>query len=70
MGVEHLGATSACIFTNAIPVFSLIAAILIGQETLTWSKPVGIVIVIAGVVIAQIPPKSSPIGKTDQTHAN
>ena len=70
MGVEHLGATSACIFTNAIPVFSLIAAILIGQETLTWSKPVGIVIVIAGVVIAQIPPKSSPIGKTNQTHAN
>ena len=70
MGVEHLGAISACIFTNAIPVFSLIAAILIGQETLTWSKPVGIVIVIAGVVIAQIPPKSSPIGKTDQTHAN
>lgn len=70
MGVEHLGATSACIFTNAIPVFSLIAAILIGQETPTWSKPVGIVIVIAGVVIAQIPPKSSPIGKTDQTHAN
>lgn len=70
MGVEHLGATSACIFTNAIPVFSLIAAILIGQETLTWSKPVGIVIVIAGVVIAQIPPKSSPIDKTDQTHAN
>jgi drug/metabolite transporter (DMT)-like permease len=70
MGVEHLGATSACIFTNAIPVFSLIAAILIGQETLTWSKPVGIVIVIAGVVIAQIPPKSSHIGKTDQTHAN
>lgn len=70
MGVEHLGATSACIFTNAIPVFSLIAAILIGQETLTWSKPVGIVIVIAGVVIAQIPPKSIPIGKTNQTHAN
>ena len=59
LGVEQLGATSACIFTNAIPVFSLIAAILIGQETLTWSKPLGIIIVIAGVVIAQIPPKNS-----------
>jgi len=55
VGVEHLGATAACIFSNAIPVFSLIAAILMGQETLTWSKPLGIVIVIAGVVIAQIP---------------
>lgn len=57
IGVEHLGATAACIFTNAIPVFSLVAAILIGQEQLTWSKPIGIVIVLTGVVIAQLPKK-------------
>lgn len=57
LGIAHLGATAACIFTNAIPVFSLIAAILIGQESLTWAKPIGIVIVIAGVIIAQIPEK-------------
>lgn len=56
VGIVHLGATAACIFTNAIPVFSLIAAIIIGQETLSWSKPVGIVIVIAGVVLAQFTP--------------
>ncbi len=62
IGVEKLGATAACIFSNAIPVFSLIAAILMGQETLTWSKPLGIVIVIAGVVIAQIPPKGEVRG--------
>lgn len=55
IGITHLGATAACIFTNAIPVFSLIAAIIIGQETLTWTKPVGIVIVLAGVVLAQLP---------------
>ena len=54
IGVEHLGASAACIFTNAIPVFSLIAALLIGQESLTWSKPAGIAIVLAGVVIAQL----------------
>lgn len=53
VGIAKLGATAACIFTNAIPVFSLIAAILIGQETFSWSKPVGIFIVLAGVVIAQ-----------------
>ena len=58
IGVERLGATAACIFTNAIPVFSLIAAILLGQESLTWTKPIGIVIVISGVIIAQIPPKA------------
>ena len=55
IGVARLGASPACIFTNAIPVFSLIAAILIGQEELTWIKPVGIAIVIVGVVIAQLP---------------
>lgn len=54
IGVEHLGATAACIFTNAIPVFSLIAALLIGQETFSWSKPAGIAIVLTGVVVAQV----------------
>ena len=49
VGVAQLGASAACIFTNAIPVFSLVAAILIGQEQLTWSKPIGIAIVIVGV---------------------
>ncbi len=56
VGVEHLGATAACVFTNAIPIFSLLAAILIGQERLTWSKPIGIAVVIAGIIIAQISP--------------
>lgn len=57
IGVAKLGATSACIFTNVIPVFSLVAAILIGQEQLTWSKPLGIIIVVAGVILAQLPPR-------------
>ena len=52
-GVARLGATAACIFNNVIPVFSLIAALIIGQETLTWAKPIGIAIVIAGVILAQ-----------------
>ena len=59
VGVKHLGATAACIFTNAIPIFSLTAAILIGQEQLTWSKPVGIVIVILGVILAQLPEREN-----------
>lgn len=54
VGVEHLGATAACIFTNTIPIFSLIAALIIGQESLSWSKPAGMVIVLTGVIIAQL----------------
>ncbi len=59
IGVAELGATAACIFTNVIPGFSLIAAILIGQEQLTWSKPLGMVIVVGGVVLAQLKAKSN-----------
>ena len=58
VGVVRLGATAACIFTNVIPVFSLITALLIGQERLTLSKPVGMVIVLAGVVLAQLVPRT------------
>ena len=58
VGVARLGATAACIFTNVIPVFSLVAALLIGQEQLSWSKPLGMVIVVAGVILAQLKPKA------------
>lgn len=53
IGVQNLGATRACIFNNAIPVFTMIVAICIGQEQLSMPKVLGMVIVIAGVVIAQ-----------------
>ena len=59
IGIARLGATAACIFTNVIPVFSLIAALLIGQEQLSWTKPVGIIIVVIGVIIAQLPEKGN-----------
>lgn len=58
-GVRNLGASEACIFNNAIPIFSLIAALLIGQETFSWGKLAGMCIVIAGVVISQIPAKKT-----------
>ena len=57
-GVRNLGASEACIFNNAIPVFSLIAAVAIGQEEFSWLKLLGMTIVIAGVVIAQRPGKN------------
>ena len=55
LGVRSLGASEACIFNNAIPVFSLIAAVALGQESIGWGKVIGMLIVIAGVVISQLP---------------
>ena len=52
-GVRNLGASKACIFNNAIPIFSLIAAVALGQEPFLWSKLAGIALVIIGVVISQ-----------------
>ena len=54
-GVRNLGASEACIFNNAIPVFSLIAALAIGQETFSWTHLLGMIVVISGVVISQNP---------------
>lgn len=58
-GVRTLGAAEACIFNNAIPVFSLIAAVLLGQECFGWLKVAGVVVVVSGVVISQLPDKKS-----------
>lgn len=54
-GVHRLGAAEACIFNNTIPIFSLIAAIILGQEGFSWPKLVGMAVVIVGVVISQRP---------------
>lgn len=52
-GVRRLGAAEACVFNNTIPIFSLIAAVALGQEGFSWLKLLGIAIVIVGVVISQ-----------------
>ena len=56
-GVRTLGASEACIFNNAIPIFSLITAVIIGQESFSWIKVLGIIVVISGVILAQIEPR-------------
>ena len=58
-GVRRLGAAEACVFNNTIPIFSLIAAIALGQEDFSWLKLLGIGIVIAGVIISQYPARKS-----------
>ena len=58
-GVHRLGAAEACVFNNTIPIFSLIAAVAIGQEGFSWMKLLGIVVVISGVVISQRPEKKN-----------
>lgn len=56
-GVQKVGATKASVFVNGIPVVTMIVAVLIGQETLSIWKALGMFVVIFGIVLAQKSPK-------------
>ncbi len=59
-GVQQLGATAACVYTNIIPIFSFLTAIIIGQEHFGWRRLAGIVVVIIGAMLAQRKGKDNP----------
>ena len=58
-GIRRMGASSVFVFSNATPVFTMIFACAIGQESLTLLKVVGMAVAITGVSIAQIKRKSN-----------
>lgn len=58
-GIRRMGASSVFVFSNATPVFTMIFACAIGQESLTLLKVAGMVVAIAGVSIAQIKRKGN-----------
>jgi len=51
--IKSLGVARTNIFTTLVPVVSAFGAFMLGEEGLTVMKIVGIVIVVAGVIIAQ-----------------
>ena len=52
-GMKHLGATAGSVYNNVIPVFSLLLALAIGQENISWMKVAGMAVVLVGLTIAQ-----------------
>lgn len=58
-GMKRLGATAGSVYNNIIPVFSLLLALAIGQESLdfselsSWYKLAGMAVVIVGLSLAQ-----------------
>ncbi len=56
---KHIGITRLTVFTNAIPIVTIIFAALLGQESFTLQKFIGIVIVVAGVIWSQTDHKDS-----------
>jgi drug/metabolite transporter (DMT)-like permease len=52
--IREIGITRANIFTNFIPVFTAIFSFFILHESFTVTKTIGIPVVLAGLMIAQL----------------
>lgn len=52
-GMKHLGATRGSVYNNLIPVFSLVLAMLMGQERPGWMQYAGMAVVLIGLTVAQ-----------------
>ena len=64
-GLHKLGATTGSVYNNIIPIFSLLLALLMGQEAITWTKVIGIVVVLVGLTLSQ----RKPTAQSDPTDA-
>lgn len=51
--IRDAGAVTASTVTYLIPIFSILAGVLILGESLSWNEPVGALIIIAGAALAQ-----------------
>ena len=49
--------TKLSVFTNAIPIVTMVVSAILGLEQFTAMKAVGILIVVLGVIISQQNPK-------------
>jgi drug/metabolite transporter (DMT)-like permease len=58
--IRAAGPTIASMTTYVIPVFSTVAGLVVLGEPLSWNEPVGAVIVLAGVALAQGQPRLTP----------
>ena len=59
-GMKHLRATTVSIYMNLQPVVASLAAILVGQDTFTWDKPIAALLVIAGAYVVTTSPAKEP----------
>ena len=59
-GMKRLRATTVSIYMNLQPVVASLAAILVGQDTFTWDKPIAALLVIAGAYVVTTSPAKEP----------
>lgn len=52
--LKRIEASTASIFMNWQPIVASVIAIVVGQDTLTWDKPVAVILVLAGVYLVTL----------------
>jgi Predicted permease, DMT superfamily len=57
--VEKIGVARSNVYTNMIPIFTLVFSYILIHEQITSFKIAGILIVIFGLILSQVKPKSS-----------
>jgi drug/metabolite transporter (DMT)-like permease len=64
--IRVAGASTASTVTYVIPVFAVLVGALVLDERLTWHQPVGALVVLLGVAVAQglLGPRSSRVVPT------
>ena len=60
---KRLTVSKTTVFTNAVPIITIIFVVLLGKEILTLSKVLGMIVVILGVFLSQIDFKKRKIRK-------
>ncbi|MDD2419577.1 MAG: DMT family transporter [Bacteroidales bacterium] len=59
--IKELGVARANIFTSMVPVISAFAAFMIGQDTMSIRKALGVIVVVTGVIMAQHRKKTASV---------
>lgn len=54
LAMKHLQATTVSIYTNLQPVVTALVAFILGQDQLTWDKPVAAVLILLGAYIVTV----------------
>lgn len=54
--LKHLRPTTVSIYMNLQPIVASVAAIYVGQDSLTWEKPVALCLVLAGAAVVTFSP--------------
>lgn len=60
--LKRLEASTVSIFMNWQPIVASVLAIIVGQDTLTWDKPLAVVLVLSGVYLVTRQTKTSGKG--------